>query len=141
MMTSSRGRVVAALSVALVAAGCGGSSSGGGGTLSGSPTTRTFDEHANNSTVDVQLGDTVVVVLHSTYWTFTAPPTILQELGAPQPSTSPCAIPGGGCGTVTASFNAAQVGTVTVHAHRDSCGEARRCTGTEGDWALTVRVS
>jgi len=138
--TSARVRLVAVGAAALIATACGGSSSGGGAG-SGSPTTRTFDEHANGSTVDVQLGDTVIVVLHSTYWAFTAPPTVLQELGDPQPSTSPCPIPGSGCGTVTATFNATKVGSVTVHAHRDSCGEARRCTGSDGDWSITVRVS
>jgi hypothetical protein len=134
-------RLFAAAVATVLAAGCAGGSSGGGATVSGAPTTRQLDEHANGSTVDVQLGDTVVVVLHSTYWSFDTPPTSLQPLGDPQPSPSHCPVAGSGCGTVTARYNASHVGQTTLHAHRDSCGEARRCTGSEGDWSVTVRVS
>jgi hypothetical protein len=69
------------------------------------------------------------------------PTTVLQPLGAPQTSASPCAVMGGGCGTVTQSYNAGHVGQTTLHAHRDSCGEALRCTAQRGDWSVTVRVS
>jgi hypothetical protein len=134
-------RLVATAAVLLVTAACGGSSSGGGQSLAGAPSTKTLDESANGSTVAVHLGDTVVVVLHSTYWAFTTPATTLQELGSPQSSPSHCPVPGSGCGVVTAQYNASHVGQTTLHAHRDSCGEALRCTGSDGDWTVTVRVS
>jgi len=50
-------------------------------------------------------------------------------------------VPGGGCGTVTARYSAISGGTAQVAAHRDSCGEAMRCQGTNGDWRITVVVS
>ena len=120
---------------------CGGGSSGGQSSVSSAPTTHQLDDKSNGSTVAVHLGDTVVVTLHSTSWTLDVPATVLQPLGAPQTSASPCPVMGGGCGTVTQSYNAGHVGEMTLHAHRDSCGEALRCTGKQGDWSVTVRVS
>ena len=126
--------------LALSVAGCSGSS-GSHASLSSAPTTHQLDDRANGRTVDVQLGDTVVVTLHNTYWTLAVPATVLQPLGAPQTAPSPCAVRGSGCGTVTQSYNASHVGQVTLHAHRDSCGEALRCSAQQSDWAVTVRVS
>ena len=121
--------------------GCGSGSSGGNASASSAPTTRQVDEKLNGHTIDVHLGDTVTVVLHSTYWSLDVPATTLQPLGAPQSSPSACPVAGSGCGTLTQSYNASHVGQATLHAHRDSCGEARRCTASESDWSLTVRVS
>jgi hypothetical protein len=146
-LTTRRGLAIAILLGSIVlgglVTGCasGSSGAGTGATAATTPTTRQLDEHANGSTVEVHLGDTVVVVLHSTYWTFATPSSTLQLVGQPQPSPSQCSVPGSGCGTVTAGYNARQVGTTTLHAHRDSCGEAVRCTGSDGDWTVTVRVS
>lgn len=139
-MRIRRGFVVLCASL-LATTACASGSSGGGAGVSSSPTTRQLDEHANGSTVQVNLGDTVVVVLHSTYWTFAVPASVLQPLGEPQVSPSHCAVMGSGCGTVTSSYNAGQVGQTTLHAHRDSCGEALRCSPSESDWSVTVRVS
>lgn len=140
-----RGRLACAvaalvLPAALLVGGCANGSAGDRSAAT-APVPRQLDEHANGSTVDVQLGDEIVVVLHSTYWTFDTPQRVLQPVGATQPSPSHCPVAGSGCGTVSATFNAAQVGTVTLHAHRGSCGEALRCTGTNADWSVTVRVS
>ena len=137
-MSARRWLVGCAVAVAVSA--CGGGSSGGQ-SVSSAPTMHQLDDKANGSTLDVQLGDTVIVTLHSTTWTLDVPSTVLQPLGAPQTSPSPCAVMGSGCGTVTQSYNAGHVGQVTLHAHRDSCGEALRCTGKQGDWSVTVRVS
>src|SRR5438309_1019796 len=137
-MTAARRLVMAATASLLLAACANGSA--GDRSAATAPTPRLLDEHANGTTVDAQLGETIVVTLHSTYWTFDTPSRVLQPLST-QPSPSHCAVVGSGCGTVTATFNAAQVGTVTLHAHRDSCGEALRCTGTDADWSATVRVS
>lgn len=131
--------VLALAASGLLLAGCANGSSSDRSAAT-APTPHQLDEHDNGKTVDAQLGDTIIVVLHSTYWSFDTPARVLQPLST-QPSPSHCAVVGSGCGTVTATFNAAHVGTVTLHAHRDSCGEAIRCTGTNGDWSATVHVS
>jgi hypothetical protein len=60
------------------------------------------------------------------------------------PTTSAAAmgtcVPGGGCGTVTAAFRALAPGRATITASRTTCGEAMRCTGTDGAWEVTVVV-
>ena len=132
-------RLLTVAAAALLLAGCANGSSSDR-TAETAPVPHQLDEHANGTTVDAQLGDTIVVTLHSTYWTFDSPTRVLQPLST-QPSPSHCAVVGSGCGTVTVTYDAAQVGTVTLHAHRDSCGEALRCTGKNADWSATVRVS
>ncbi len=132
-------RLLAVAASAVFVAGCANGSSGDR-TAQTAPIPHQLDEHANGSTVDVQLGDSVVVVLHSTYWNFDSPARVLQPLST-QPSPGHCAVIGSGCGTVTVTYNAAQVGTVTLHAHRDSCGEAIRCSASNADWSVTVRVT
>ena len=129
---------VAAIGVVSLAGCAGGPSAGTGNAVVTGPVQ--LDERANGTTVDVDLGQTVIVTLHSTYWRIEIPTRALQPVGEPQTSPSPCAVTGGGCGTVTQNFNAAKVDTTTVHAHRDSCGEAIRCTGKNADWSVTVRV-
>ena len=98
----------------------------------------------NGKAVGAQVGETITVVLHSTYWQFQPPsaPAVVAPQGSPAvaPDMHGC-VPGGGCGTVTMTYRAAGRGTSTVSAHRDSCGEAMRCTGSSGDWAVTVTVS
>lgn len=134
------GVVALALPTAVLVGGCANGSAGDRSAVT-APVPRQLDEHANGTTVSLHLGDEIVVVLHSTYWTFDTPSRVLQPVGAAQTSPSHCHVVGSGCGTVSATFNAAQVGTVIVHAHRDSCGEALRCTGPNADWRVTVRVS
>src|SRR3954454_5930298 len=137
-MTVAR-RLLEVTAAGLLLAGCANGSSSDR-TAATAPTPHQLDEDANGSTVDVQLGDSVVVVLHSTYWNFDSPARVLQPLST-QPSPGHCAVVGSGCGTVTVTYNAAQVGTVTLHAHRDSCGEATRCSASNADWSVTVRVT
>lgn len=141
MRAGPAARWLATAVVVVTLSACGGGSSGGNASLRNTPKTHQLDDKSTGTTVDVQLGDTVIVTLHSTGWNLDVPATVLQPLGAPQTSPSPCPVMGGGCGTVTESYNAGHVGQVTLHAHRDSCGEALRCTGTQGDWSVTVRVS
>ena len=104
--------------------------------------TLTYSEADNGRSVTVHRGDHLVVVLHSTYWSFDPISGAVTADGSPTvaPQLQGC-VPGGGCGTVTARFTAVAAGTATIHAHRDSCGEAMRCTGTQGDWRLNVTVS
>ena len=42
---------------------------------------------------------------------------------------------------MTATFSALRAGRAVVTAHRTSCGEALRCTGNQGSYAVTVMVS
>ncbi|MDQ1698919.1 MAG: hypothetical protein QOG34_782 [Frankiaceae bacterium] len=137
--------VLATAATLLLAAGCGGATSTSGpGNPSGQNGTVSLDEKANGTTVHVHFGDTVTVTLHSTYWSFLPTGGLALQPFAPAqtaPSTG-CGQPvGSGCGTVTASFNVGHVGTTTLRAHRDTCGEALRCTGDQADWSVTVVAS
>jgi hypothetical protein len=107
----------------------------------------TITESSNRHVVTVAKGARLVVALHSTYWTITplARRTVLAQIGIQQTggplsgSTHSC-VPGQGCGTVTMHYVAHGVGTVRLSAQRTTCGEAMRCTGSQGSWYVTVRV-
>src|SRR5207302_4854531 len=109
------------------------------------PSSRDVSEADNGSTVSLRTGGTLRVVLHSTYWQFdpASDPTVLRSTGDPTSSPDPpgSCVPGGGCGTVTATFQALRAGRAVVTAHRTSCGEALRCTGRQGSYTVTVVVS
>ena len=99
----------------------------------------------NGQSVQMQAGDVVTVSLDTTFWTFapTSDASILQSQS--DQVISPAAIgtcpPGMGCGTTMASYKALKTGTATVSAGRISCGEARRCVGSEGAFLVTIVVS
>ena len=135
---------VALLAVAAVA-GCGGGSSGGSaalGTGGGHATTHRLTDTANGSTAQVHVGDTINVVLHSTYWQLTDPSggeLVTSASPAASPGGTGCSsIPGTGCGITSASYRVATTGTTTLTATRQSCGEALRCTGRQGRWSVKV---
>ena len=132
---------LAACAVALALSACGGSSSGGQTSLRSTPATHQLDDQSNGTTLEAHVGDTIVVTLHSTLWTLDVPKAVLQASGAPQTAPSHCAVMGSGCGTVTQSYSAGQAGQTTLHAHRDSCGEALRCTAKQSDWTVSVHVT
>jgi hypothetical protein len=94
------------------------------------------------STVLVQVGQDITVVLGSTYWTIDAPSDsrVLEANGAPRIVPDYSCVAGQGCGTVTQQFTAVGPGTATIHASRTSCGEGMGCTGANGSYAVTVRV-
>jgi hypothetical protein len=104
----------------------------------------TLKDHANGTSVTIPRGDSVRVILASTYWTFqdTSNAAILRSDGAAQvvPQPSGC-VPGEGCGTVTETFTGLSAGTATIVAVRTVCGEALRCTGANGHYQVTVHVS
>jgi len=50
-------------------------------------------------------------------------------------------VPGQGCGTVSATFAAASVGTAIISATREICGEALVCGGTDRMYEVTIAVS
>src|SRR5262249_4248964 len=74
-------------------------------------------EADNGKTVSAKVGEQVNVVLGSTYWTFgpVSNASVLKLNGAPAiaPTLRGC-VPGGGCGTVTASYDAIAPGTAVV---------------------------
>jgi hypothetical protein len=109
------------------------------------PARITVTEADAGKTVQAGAGDTVVLVLHSTGWSAPAssPASVLQSAGAPTtaPSSGPSCRPGSGCGITTETFTAAHAGTAHITATRTSCGEARRCTGGQGTFDLTVVVA
>jgi hypothetical protein len=133
-------------------AACG---SGGGGSMGSPATTPTsvavsgkplaVDDAANGTTVTLPRGARLTVTLHSTYWQLAAPADahVLAVSSAPaaRPDPSCRSIPGTGCGTLTAVYTAAGTGTTMLTAHRDSCGEALRCTPAQSDWSVRIRVS
>ncbi|SEN16667.1 hypothetical protein [Actinacidiphila rubida] len=107
-----------------------------------SPPTLVLDEHARLTTVTVPTGSTVIVRLHSTYWSTpsTSDPAVLAPHGGGSSPAGSCP-PGGGCGVSTARFSAARPGTARITAHRTSCGEARRCPPGQTAYAVTVTVT
>ena len=106
----------------------------------------TLGDSANGTTVTISPGERFQVTLGSTYWTFDPPSsaTVLVPQGSqqtsPGPSSSCPPYPGSGCGTATQVYTAEAQGTAVVSAHRTSCGEALRCTGSQGSFKLTVVV-
>jgi len=104
-----------------------------------------------NQVVLVKVGTQVSLTLHSMYWNLAkqAKSSSLTAKGAPilkpiLPGPSAphgCSIAGSGCGTQTWRFVASKVGTVHLIATRTTCGEAMRCTGTNGRFEVTVKVA
>jgi hypothetical protein len=94
--------------------------------------------------IEVHDGDSVKVILSSTYWSFqdSSNPNVLRSGGSAKvvPQLSGC-VPGQGCGTVTATFKAIGVGTATIVATRTVCGEALRCNRTNDHYQVAVSVS
>jgi hypothetical protein len=141
----ARAVVIASVAAAVLLTACGGGGgSGSAASTTSVPKTVTVDEHASGTRVHLGVGDHLVVVLHSTYWQLPAPQEgVLVVMSAPVAKHIPgCSrIPGTGCGTATATYVARRAGSTELVAHRDSCGEAKRCVGSEGDWSVTVDVS
>ncbi|MFF2544684.1 hypothetical protein ACFVUY_19185 [Kitasatospora sp. NPDC058063] len=108
-----------------------------------SPATVTVDEHADRTTLKAAVGTTVTLALHSTYWSAatSSAPEVLAPEGSPTTAPSPSCRPGGGCGTVTASFTARAPGTARLTATRTSCGEALNCPPEQRRYEVTVEVT
>jgi hypothetical protein len=139
--------IAASIGLVLAAAACGGSSPhSASASSSASPVqgmTLEVDEHANHHTVTISNGGAVVVTLHNTYWQIqpSTNPSVLRLEAPPEPSPQPSGcVPGAGCGTANATFEATAPGKATVVATRTSCGEALACSGSSGRFAVTVIV-
>lgn len=131
-----------ALLVLLVLAACG--SATGTGVSNPSPSRgqlRLAGDAENGTTVNLHVGDRLALTLHSTYWTISGSTNsrVLTAEGpeAVSPAPGGC-VPGGGCGTVTMTFDVIGTGSADVTASRVSCGEAMLCTGTQGSYKITV---
>jgi hypothetical protein len=98
----------------------------------------------DGTTTVVTKATTIVVVLTSTYWGFPNPPNaaVLQQVGAVTVVPSPLGscVPGGGCGTASATYKAVGTGQAKITASRTTCGEGLLCTGTRGMYSVTVSV-
>jgi hypothetical protein len=146
-MRARRKRGAATLLAVLVVAGCSSSGSGGNGSGGHTPSTVTVGDADNGYTIHVDVGDTLVVRLASTYWTYaparpaglvqSAPPAVAS---ASTSAGSRC-VPGQGCGTMTEKYVARATGQVTIAADRTSCGEALRCTAGAGSFRITLVIS
>ena len=109
-----------------------------------SPAPVIIGDSANGSTLHVPVGGRIEVELGSTSWTFNPPsnPAVLEPAPhiGPLPMIMCPMIPGSGCGTAAQDYLAQAPGTSVVSASRVSCGEALRCTGTAGEFSVTVMV-
>jgi len=114
-------------------------------------TSKSLSETNRNQVASVKIGSQISLTLHSMYWTLAkqSKTSSLTAKGAPvlKPifpgPTAPhgCSIAGSGCGTQTWKFVASKVGTTHLIATRTTCGEAMRCTGTNGRFEVSVKVS
>jgi hypothetical protein len=112
--------------------------------------TRTLTEKNATKVVAVKFGGRVQLSLHSMYWHLTMPPKnasltakglpILKPIFPGPTAPNGCRIAGSGCGTQTWVFTATKVGFTHLIATRTTCGEAMRCTGTNGRFEVTVKV-
>ena len=105
--------------------------------------THALTEADDGHTVTARTGDRITVTLSSTYWTFAAPSNgaVVRQDGDPVYAPDRNCVPGGGCGTVTASYTAIGPGSTHLTASRTSCGEALRCSDSEGSYDVTVTVT
>jgi hypothetical protein len=100
----------------------------------------------NGHSVSLRAGERLELQLGSTYWQVdgSSDSNVLRLTAGTSVSVSPqvkgC-VPGEGCGTVTAMFDAVAPGRANVSASRTSCGEAMSCTGSLGFYRVTVMVT
>ena len=133
--------MLAAISSAVLAVGCGTAHHG-----PGSPhPVRQFTEHdgANGKTIHIAVGDRLVLILGSSYWNFrgSSAPGVLHQVGPVRLARSSRSCPPGvGCQPKRALYKALASGKAVISAHRVTCGEALACTGSRGQFKLTVIV-
>lgn len=116
------------------------------GTTSGPADSIRAGDAQNGKSITLHPGQTLIVTLSSTYWSFqgSSNPQIVASVGAPVASPAPFdqhGVPGSGAGSVSQEYRAVASGTAQVTASRVSCGEAMKCVGASGQYQLTVRVT
>ncbi len=101
-------------------------------------------EPDNGHVLQLSVGRRLELMLGSTYWQVagSSDPNVLRQAGEPvvSPQRTGC-VPGEGCGTVIAVFDAVTAGRADVTARRTSCGEALSCTGSLGFYRVTIVVA
>jgi hypothetical protein len=109
---------------------------------SDSEATVTVNQDQNGETVDLKPGDTLQVILNSTYWEISPvlAPGTLALIDGPTPEPSLPCMAGGGCGTVKATYLATGPGDVSVEASRTTCGEALLCAADQTSYVVKVHV-
>jgi hypothetical protein len=139
--THFAGRFAACLALAVISA-CGADAAQSGAPATPTPSSLRLDERANHTTVSATVGTSVVVTLHSTYWSDLTSRTlnVLAAAGTPRVTPAHTCVPGAGCGTVELALRAVRPGSADITARRTSCGEARRCTSGEGLYSVTVKI-
>jgi hypothetical protein len=140
--THSALRFAACLALAATSA-CGADAARSVAPTTPTPTTLRLDERANHTTVSATVGTSVVVTLHSTYWSdlTSGTPDVLAAVGASRVTPAHTCVPGAGCGTVELALRAVRPGSANITARRTSCGEARLCDGDQGRYSVTVQIS
>ena len=141
---STRARLARGLAILALASSAAGIASGASAAGAAKVT---IGEANKGHVVTIAKGTHLVVTLHNTYWTIAplSSRTVLGQVGAQSTkgqlsgATHAC-VPGQGCGTVTMNYVANSAGLVRLTAHRTTCGEAMRCTGSQGSWSVSVRV-
>jgi hypothetical protein len=110
---------------------------------SGSAATIQISDASKGSTVRARVGDQLVLVLDSTYWTVASPTPsgVLRLAGPPEQAAASGCVAGAGCGTVIAHFAVIGPGQAMITASRTSCGEALRCGADDAHFAVTVIAS
>ncbi len=102
-------------------------------------------EDDRGHSVVVKVGDTITVVLHSTYWSpaATSDAAVVALVSAPtvSPASPGTCLPGIGCGTVTSTFIATAPGDAQLSASRTVCGEALNCKDADRSWTVDVHVT
>jgi hypothetical protein len=139
MHLGDRRRARSGAALALIAC----AAAGAGATwASAAASPRLLSDTDNSQTVTVSVGTTLRLVLHSTYWRMggSSAPTVVAVSGPPRYASRRGGIAGTGIGTVTETFRALRRGRTRLSASRLSCGEALRCTPSQGSYSVVVVV-
>ncbi|WP_042434808.1 hypothetical protein [Streptacidiphilus anmyonensis] len=120
--------------------------SGGGVSATGTAAAVVVTNADKGHTVTLHPGQTLEVVLSGGYWASPASSatSVLKLSGGPSfasPSPGQSCRPGVDCRAQQTEFVAVSAGSATVSSSRSNCGEAMRCTGSNGMFSVTVTVA
>lgn len=103
-----------------------------------------------NQQISVKVGSHLSLTLHNMYWQLSAlkvgssivtkGPVYQRAIFPGASAPAGCRIAGMGCGIQIWNFTATKVGATRIIATRTTCGEAMRCTGTNGRYTVQVKV-
>ena len=109
----------------------------------GPPSPKVITATSSNSgqTVTIRVGTTLIIKLSADNWAVDSTNGGVLAPQGPVVHQSDRCVPGGTCGTTTATFGAQRTGTAQVQASRTYCGEAIRCQPSTDSWTLSVVVT